>query len=377
MKKTLSFFLALCLVLSMSFTAFAGEKTKTERVEEQIEGAVAYITDGVTAYTVDDAIDYYTLVSSGADMSQFNDGFINSVKANLDANSGKIIGAYGENLATYGAVILTLFYLDLDPEDFQGYNIVSAFEAMDPTDTSVNPYYYRVIIPAAYTFAEDESFYRAICDTYVNTYYTMGQGMATGGYYCCDNTAYFIASMSVAADEYPDVIADAFDVLESYHTDGGYFCDPAYGTEPNCDSTALALMAYSCAPISDEDELDSYFAKANSVYEELCAFESDTPGVFISSYTGAPDPYATKEALMALNEYYFVAMAEEFFNKDGTDIEKEPTATVKNEATTNTTSKKDTSKKSPATGLGATGFALVLSACGAFGVTLFSKKKYE
>ena len=80
---------------------------------------------------------------------------------------------------------------------------------------------------------------------------------------------------------------------------------------------------------------------------------------------------------MALNEYYFVAMAEELFNKDGTDIEEEPTATVKNEATTNTTSKKDTSKKSPAKGFGATGFALVLSACGAFGVTLFSKKKYE
>ena len=35
MKKTLSFFLALCLVLSMSFTAFAGEKTKSEKIEEQ------------------------------------------------------------------------------------------------------------------------------------------------------------------------------------------------------------------------------------------------------------------------------------------------------------------------------------------------------
>ncbi|MGN1202460.1 MAG: hypothetical protein ACI4RF_04135 [Eubacterium sp.] len=376
MKKTLSFFLALCLVLSMSFTAFASEKTKSERIEEQIEGAVAFLTDGVTAYTVDDAMDYYTLVASGVDMSQFNQGFIDSVKANLDANSGKIIGTYGENLATYGAVILTLFYLDLDPEDFQGYNIVSAFEAMDPTDTSVNPYYYRVIIPAAYLFVEDESFYKAICDTYVNTYYTMGQGMATSGYYCCDNTAYFIASMSFVADEYPEVMADAFDVLEGYHTDGGYFCDPAYGTEPNCDSTALALMAYSCAPVFEDDDLDAYFAKASSVYEELCAFESDTPGVFISSYTGAPDTYATKEALMALNEYYFVALAEELFYEDDLDDEEEIT-TIVDEETTDNTSAKDTAKKSPATGFGATGVALALSACGAFGVTLFSKKKYE
>ncbi|MGN0536054.1 MAG: hypothetical protein ACI4IR_08660 [Eubacterium sp.] len=375
MKKTLSFFLALCLVLSMSFTAFASEKTKSERIEEQIEGAVAYITDGVTAYTVDDAINYYTLVSSGVDMSQFNDGFIDSVKANLDANSGKIIGAYGENLATYGAVILTLFYLDLDPEDFEGYNIVSAFAAMDPTDTSVNPYYYRVIIPAAYLFVEDESFYKAICDTYVNTCYTMDQGMAMGGYYCCDNTAYFIASMSIVADEYYHYISDAFNVLERYHTDGGYFCDPAYGTEPNCDSTALALMAYGCAPILDEDDLEAYFAKANSVYEELCAFESDTPGVFISSYTGAPDPYATKEALMALNEYYFVALAEELFNEDDLDDDDETTTVI--EETTDDTSKNDTSKKSPATGFGATGTAIALSACGALAITLFGKKKHE
>lgn len=376
MKKTLSFFLALCLVLSMSLTAFADEKTKTERVEEQIEGAVAFLTDGVTGYTVDDAMDYYTLVASGVDMSQFNDGFLDSVKANLDANSGKIIGTYGENLATYGAVILTLFYLDLDPEDFQGYNIVSAFEAMDPATTSVNPYYYRVIIPAAYIFAEDESFYTTICETYVNTYYTMGQGMGSYGYYSCDNTAYFIASMSVAADEYPEVIADAFDVLESYHTDGGYFCDPAYGTEPNCDSTALALMAYSCAPVFEDDDLDAYFAKANSVYQELCSFESDTPGVFISSYTGAPDPYATKEALMALNEYYFVALAEELFNEDDLDDEEEISIIV-DEETTDNTSSKDTAKKSPATGVGATGIAVAVSLCGAFGVTLFSRKKHE
>ena len=373
MKKTLSFFLALCLVLSMSFTAFAGEKAKAERIEEQIEGAVEYLTEGVSAYGVDDAVDFYTLVHSGADLSAYSDGFLADVKANLDTNDGKIISSYGESLATYGAVILILGELGEDPYDFYGYDIVSAFEAMNP-ESYIHPYYYRIALPAAVYYCDDEVFINALCDYFVDTYYVMGQGMDLGGYFCCDNTAYFITALSCCAYNYAEVMRDAFTVLDSYKADGGYFCD-SYSPEANADSTGLALMAYSSVVFYVEDEeLEDYFEKTGEIYDDLCTFEGTGTGIFISSYTDEDDLYATKDALMGLEEYYFVAYLEELYNEENqSTTTTTTTATVKNETTDNT-SKKDTSKKSPATGANTRAIAIAV-ACAGLGVLALARKK--
>lgn len=357
MKKGLSILAAICIILSGSIVAFAQEKAVTDKVIEQMEGAVAYLTDTAAGYGVDQAVDYYTLVASGVDLSKFNDGFLNDVKKNLEQNNGKIISSYGESLATYGAVIMILDELDKDVNDFYGYDIVKAFSAMDPTAAQASVYYYRVIIPA--TIYCDEAFAKEVCDAFIRDNYVMGKGMQSYGFYSADNTAYFITALSMYAEEYAEVMADAFKVLESYHIAGGYYCDSVYGTDANADSTALALMAYSSVLFSvDDDALDKYFEKVNAVYNELCGFEGSKTGVFISSYSGEDDAYATKEALMGLEEYYYAAMIQELLDEDDENTPSQipdkvqpSTETASETDKPTATEKVNTSKKSPSTGV--------------------------
>lgn len=384
MKKVLSILTAVCIILSCTVTAFAQEASKSETVYEQIEGAVEYLTDGVTSYGVDDAVDYYTLVHSGVDMSAYNDAFLADVLSNLQSNNGKIVSSYGESLATYAAVILILSELSEDPYDFNGYDIVSAFEAMDPT-TSTHPYYYRLVIPAT-VYCTDDSFVTAVCDNFISTYYVTGKGMSYYGYYSSDNTAYFITALSTYADEYADVMEDAFSVLETYKTDGGYFSDSTYSTEANTDSTALALMAYaSVIWYVDDDNIDDYFTKIDEIYDELCAFEGSDTGIFISTYTGDNDAYATKEALMALEEYYFVAFIEELYydEEDSTTAATTTTTTASNgetttadTETTTATAKTNTSTTSPDTGANTGAVAFSITAAG-LALVAFAKKKHN
>jgi hypothetical protein len=365
--------------MSTGIIAYADEQTRSDKVMSQMEGAVEYLTKDATSYGVDDAIEYYNYVASGVDTSKFDDAFIKDVKANLDANSGKIVSSYGESLATYGAVILTLSALGEDVTDFYGYDITKAFSAMDPTGYN-NEYYYRVIIPAT-LYCDDDDFAKAICDHFVDTTYVMGKGMAMyGQYFGCDNTAYFITALSTYATDYPEVMKDAFNVLESYKVDGGYVYDTAYGTDPNADSTALALMAY-CSVFFDvdDDDYDAYVEKVNGIYDDLCAFEGSTTGVF--QYYGEDNAYATSDALKGLEEYYLIAFIQDFdFDLDPDDEEElTTTPTTKNETTTKkseTTTKKNTSKTSPQTGASTGAIALSVALAGA-GLTLFALKKKE
>ena len=372
MKKVLSILIAICVMFSCSMVAFAQE-TQSQKLEKQMEGAVAFLTNGIEKYGVDDAVDYYTLVKSSAQLDKYNESFLADVKANLDANNGKIVSSYGESLATYGAVIMVLDELFEDPTDFYGYDIVKAFSQMDPTQTQANSYYYRVIIPA--TIYCDEQFAKSVCDTFVSENYTMGKGMASYGYYGCDNTAMFINAMSFYADDYPEIMKDAFSVLESYKVDGGYVYDTMYGTEPNADSTALALMAYSSVfYYVDDDEYDTYLAKLNEIYTDLCSFEGTKEGVFIGSYTGEDDYFATKDALMGLEEYYPIVLIEEWLAEDETKPEESTTqSAAKEDAQTSVNTTQNASSKSPATG---TGFGTVAVATAfACAVLTVSKKK--
>ncbi len=149
MKKLLSVLMAVCVILSSGITAFAAQAPSSARVSEQIEGATAYLTNGVEKYTVNTAIDFALIASAGGDVDRFADAFIADVKANLEANDGKIVSAYGENLATYGAVIVALNALNEDPANFYGYNIEKSFLALDPTVPYSIPSYYRLMTTGA------------------------------------------------------------------------------------------------------------------------------------------------------------------------------------------------------------------------------------
>lgn len=337
--------------------------------------AADYLAEQASGYDVSSAMDYQILVSSGRDMSDFDDAFLSSVKENLDANNGKIIIDGSENIGVYGAVIQIIDALNLDAEDFEGYNIVDAFAQTDPAKTVENPYCYRYAIAAAADYGMDD-FANALCQSYIDNYYVMDLGMNYYGY-SCDNTANFITALSPYYDEFEEVINNAVNVLETYKVDGGYCYNPQYGTQPNCNSTAAALAAYASI-----ERLD----KAAECYNDLLTFESDNIGVF--TYDGAENIFATKDALVAL-EYYAqyledengedtAAMPKEELEEEATADEKiaeegsEENTVSKSENNTNT----NKSTKSPDTGSNITA-ALFASITAAGIITLALKKRND
>ncbi len=80
MKKFLAIITAICVMLTASITAFAQSQPKSEDVQNEIDKIVNYITSQKEGdYTIDDAVDFYYLTKSGADLSKYNDKFIASV----------------------------------------------------------------------------------------------------------------------------------------------------------------------------------------------------------------------------------------------------------------------------------------------------------
>lgn len=376
MKKILSLLTAICIVFMSGITAFAAEAPSSEKVKAQINGAVAYITKDIKSYGVDQALDFCMIADSGADVSAYKGGFIKDVKSNLDANKGKIVSSYGENLTTYGAVIIALTALDEDITDFYGYDISKPFLAMDPTAEPVSLNYYRIITNGAFLCNNADEFLTKVCDTYIANHYTMGKGVDYYGY-SCDNTAYFIDAISYgyyAVDKYKDILDDAMTVLDSYKVDGGYCFNPEYGKEPNADSTALALMAHS-GYVSDPENLDKHFETVNGIYTDLCKFEGSGTGIF--TYDSDDSVYTTKEALIALSYYYWdVVYQETPDDKEPTDDSETTTAvTSEPETTKPKTTTTATAKKSPATGIHASAVSSAVAFIAAAGVLTILKKK--
>lgn len=358
MKKILSTVFALCIVLMSTMTAFAQEQALSEKIDEKINGAVAYLTNGVASYGADEAVDFAILASSGADVSAFKDDFISNIKSNLDANAGKIVSSYGENMATYAGVIIALNALGEDFTDFYGYNISDALLSLDPTVAPASLNYYLTIAQALSLCDGADSFLVDLCDTYAVNY-TMGSGVDYYGF-SCDNTAYFVGAVSyglAADDKYLPILEDAISVIEQYKVDGGYCYNPAYGTDANADSTALALMANCLYRNAISQEPQSILEVTTPIYNDLCTFEGSQTGVF--TFAGADSAYSTKEALISMIEFKKLAVIcennsvsiEEITTNKIDVVEDLPKPAIEKESTTEpATQKENDVVKSPATG---------------------------
>lgn len=298
MKKLLSILLALCLVLTFAVSAFAGEAPTSESILKELNSTASYVNGGVSAYNVDGALNYYYLLSSDK-AADFFDGFLQDVKNNLKENGGKIVSSYGENMTTYAAVIAVLDKFGKDVTNVDGVNLV---ELMKNTSASTvtSPYHYDVVIPTAAKLC-GEAFTKSICDEFIANNYKMGSGMDYYGF-ACDNTAMFISAVAGSGiADYADVLKDALKVLNTYKVDGGYCYNPEYGTEPNADSTALALRALSAYAVYLGVENADTAALAN-VYTDLLTFKGTTPGSY--TYAGEESAYAASDALKGLSAYY-------------------------------------------------------------------------
>ena len=284
-------------------------------VEKEISGSSAYLLNGVSSLDINSAVDYLTYLKAGYDMSKYNSEFIASVKDNLDKNGGKLVtpevAGYKSEMGVYGAVIQILFILGINPTDFEGYNLVSAFESLD-LSASYHPYYYRAAIEAA-----NESFAKTLCDKYIADFYVLGSGLNYWGF-SCDNTAHFLTAISKYKNNYAAYVTDAKKVIKAYTKNGGAFCDSQWAPDVNADSTALAMMAF--ASVGDMQSAFGY-------YKYLVSnLETKKAGVFGYTDNKTENAYATKDALLSL--VYFRAEAEKQSYEHPSEVTK-TTATVK------------------------------------------------
>ncbi|MDD6658530.1 MAG: fibronectin type III domain-containing protein [Eubacteriales bacterium] len=350
MKKLISVTVAICVAITSLFTgiyAMADNKVTSADVKEKIEQAAAYVTSNETdPYTLSNARNFVTIIDSGVDVSKYKDAFAASVKENLDANKAKLCYNNVVSPAYYGATFKAFDALNVDKTSFNGYNLVSSFEAIDISLTSDNVYTYGYAIDAAKALG-NETLALTLCDKLVSNY-TMGSGLDNWGF-SCDNNGFFVLQLAPYYNEYKEYVDDALSLIGNNKTENGYYFNAQYGTDANADSTAAALAAYSA--VSDMD-------KAKEAYDFLCAFESeDTPGKY-GEYIST-----TYDALIGFENYYKALKAEE----DSTTTTETTTkstlesTTVSTTATTvattsttapvlmTTTTKKETTTKKAAT----------------------------
>lgn len=261
-------------------------------VKSKLNGGAEFLLKDIKELTVDSAVDYLTYLNSGYDMSKYEKTYLASVDRAL-ADNGRLTAdaKSADALAVYGAVISTLRTMGLNPENYNGYNLVEQFESLDVNNIS-NPYYYRVAIEAA-----SESFGKKLCDAFIKGYYVKGKGMNFWGF-AADNTAVFLTAIAKYKDDYKDIVSDAVSVLEKHTNDDGYYYSTEYNTT-SADSTAVALMAYSAL-----GDLDRASVAYNNLYS---GFESKNG---IITYLGEDNAYATKEAVLAC-EYFVKAIDKE------------------------------------------------------------------
>lgn len=285
----------------MPFCTVTASTSVYDYIEKQESAAAEYLYGTQNAFTVDNAYDFITLIRSGADVSSYEKGFADSVKANLDKNGGKIIvtksvyndekkeyeNVNSEDFGVYGAVILALKELGYSPADFSGYNIQSLLDNVVIADARPHQYYYKYAVEAA---GADKA--KAIIQDLIDKFYTKGKGMENYGY-SCDNTCHFLITLAPYANDFAEYVNDAKSIIKTFLLEKGAFCDAQWVKEANADSTALSMAAF--ASVNDIKTAFSYYKLLVS------NFEGKT-GIF--TLDGKANSYATKDGLFSL--YYML-----------------------------------------------------------------------
>lgn len=296
MKKVVSGLLACSLAVMMSFSSLsivqAKQQTHEEflqEVETKLKNAGEYVY-GKRIFDIGSSADFLNYIRTGSKIDeQLKNDYLNDLKKHLDTNQGKIVSPYSNSendLGLYGAVILVLQELGINPENFEGYNIVNAFENIDFSLASASPYYYRLAIEAA-----NPEYKLKITDQFIEKYYTLGKGMDYFEY-SCDNTSMFLTSIATAKDSYAQYVDDAKSLILTYEKENGLAYQTVYAA--SSDSTAYGMMAF--ASIGDVDQAYHYYSLL------INNFESDNSGIFVNS-SGLPNNTSTANAAISL--YYF------------------------------------------------------------------------
>lgn len=343
MKKIISSLVAMLLVLSCTFSAFAAQATD---VRAKMDTAVKYSFDdyyeenGFEAY---DAAAYLKYLKTGSKNAlKYGDAFASSVDYAIEEGISDIC-----NLAVF---IQAFDILGKDTTDLS-----TIFKAAKPNKED-NPFSYFYAVETAKSLGDD-ALAKEICDFMIENYYILGEGTDFWGGWgtSADDLSAFILALAYYQNDYAKYVNDAVTILETFNSETGY----GYGGAGNADSTAYALAAYSA--ILNKD-------MADKAYDKLVKFYNAETGGFNGEWD---ELLSTRNAIFGL-QYYLPIADVEAPEEEATT--KPPVTEEKEETTTKPAEDKreDTSKKSPATGVNAMGAAVAL---GALSIAVLAAKK--
>lgn len=350
MKQVAACILALCLtlvsavpVLAANENASAQTADKTVPTAETVKAEALATANYVLAQTdfsdLSDTSKMYNCsttlilaIRAGADCTDAISAYLNSAKkiVNADGTLNVSVAAYGypnDTFSSYAYLLMVLALTDNDATNFEGANIVLAFNNIlknakaedfnngyDMTSyasTGINPYHIGYINSAVEAYSSlmpDYSTISATLKAGLVLVTTDNKGINYGGSFSADNngTVYPHFAKAYADDAN---MRQLIDKVIAY-TETTYF-DNTNGTthsiyndyftgalidEPNPDSTALALALY-----SQFDKADLAAASYNALVKNYKS--ATTAGAY--TYGGADSMYSSKDALTSLVTYSY------------------------------------------------------------------------
>lgn len=360
MKKFISSLLALMIVMSLTITAFAADKSD---VQSKIDSSIKYAFDGkfaVNGYAAKDSKILLMHRKSGADVEKFKEDYLKSVKQWLD--EGKDAG----DVVTLAMIIDNLDAYSQDTKNFEGYNLHEKLTSFDPNNY-YNPFGLYYVTETAHRLGYDD-FGKNLCNDLIKRYYKLGEGTNfwNGFGTSPDDLSAFVLAIAPYQDDYKEYITDALTIAETFGGENGYgFTADA----PNADSTAMVLAANAVAGNKE---------KADAVYNQLLKYYDEKTGGFAGT---ASSYMATSNAVLAMEYYVDFLNKEE--NKPNEDTIVPPTVdnNDKNENKDETVNDNknevntDKSDKSPNTGAVTVGAAVSAFALALATTTSVLKKK--
>lgn len=418
-RKVFAFLVAACLICMNIVPAFADTTTSATApaaadVRQEAQLTASYLMNNADYSNIADTSSFYNAsrnlllsIRSGYDCSKQTEAYLNSVKSlvNKDGSLNVSLAPYAcpnDVLSSYAYLLMVLAVTGYDAADFNGCNIVAAFDNLlaNITDsdltytydwntyssTGINPYHIGTFYSAVNSYkASLTNADKAIAAVKkaLTTLCAGGNGIDYSGTSADNNgislvpfaSAYSDADVKSAIDgaiTYVKTLADP-----DGSTQGQYWSDDYsknwYASNP--DATALALALFAQYNVTD-------YAATN--YNALIKNykSSTTPGCY--TYQGYDSVYSAQDSMIGLVTYQYVlegkvnpfdvsAEVKAIADAKNTPVE-EPSTEPSTEPATEPYTGNDVS---PATGdVNVYMYLLLAAACAATftGVTVYNKK---
>lgn len=236
-----------------------------------------------------------SIVKSGIACDALKSAYLADLKAQLDANGGKLLYGGQESPGSYALAIEALDAIGSDPAAFNGYNLFALLDGVKAADTNLYMNAYAARAMGLYGDKVTNTASKTIILSAIKATFMEQDGAAGWDNWGinADNNGtviYGLAPYYGQDDGLHAQIDKAMAFNETMRTAAGY--DNGYGA--NASTTAAVLMGLSAM------EKDTKAADAYTLLEQYQS--KDVPGAYL--YGTSPNAFASQQALTALDTYY-------------------------------------------------------------------------